>query len=406
MQADVAISGAGITGSALALALSRNGFSVLLFDAAPSSVRRSPGFDCRAYALSVSSCRLLQALGLADRLADRSQPIRSVVITDGRAGEGAGPVVLTFDAREIRLPSLGCMIEDKDLRPGLLDLVAEEPLIKHVSPAAVEDCEIGSAAALLKLADGGEHSAGLVVGCDGRNGRVARSVGTSRLEKDYGQSAVVCTIQHQTPHDGVARQFFMPTGPLAILPLPGNRSSIVWTETAADASRLVGLPEDAFMCDLRQRFGDFLGRLELASRRIAWPLSMSIAETLAEPRMVLAGESAHGLHPLAGQGLNVGLRDVAALTDVLSEARGRGEDFGSLAVLRRYQQWRRIDGTSLAMATTLFNSVFSNDSELMRAMRGAGMQILNIAPGMRRALIKEAAGLTGDLPKLMSGSAA
>ena len=160
------------------------------------------------------------------------------------------------------------------------------------------------------------------------------------------------------------------------------------------------------MRDLRQRFGDFLGRLELASRRFAWPLSMSIAETLAEPRLVLAGESAHGLHPLAGQGLNVGLRDVAALTDVLAEARGRGEDFGSLAVLRRYQQWRRIDGISLAMATTFFNSVFSNDSEIMRAMRGAGMQILNIAPRMRRALIMEAAGLTGDLPKLMSGSAA
>ena len=402
-DSDVAVCGGGIVGTSLALTLARAGFSVLLFDRSPRPAAGPTGVDARAFALSLSSCTLLESIGLSELLRDRGQRIRSVRISDGRAGEGPGPAVLEFDAGEIQSDSLGCMIGDGELRTGLAELAEAEPGIEVLAPSVVSDCRVDPSGAVLSLSSGREFSATAVAGCDGRSGPVARWIDPRRTEKDYGQSAIVCAVAHELPHDGIAHQFFMPPGPLAILPMPGRMSSIVWTESSDQASRLASLPEDAFMRELRPRFGDFLGALRLVGERLVWPLTLSLAETIAAPRAVLVGESAHGLHPLAGQGLNVGLRDVAALTEILVGARRRGEDFGSIEVLRRHQEGRRIDAASLAAATDFFNWIYSNDNDLLRAARGAGMILVGGMPWLRRALIRQAAGLSGSRPGPMPG---
>jgi 2-octaprenyl-6-methoxyphenol hydroxylase len=208
-------------------------------------------------------------------------------------------------------------------------------------------------------------------------------------------------VSHALPHDGIAHQFFMPSGPLAILPLTENRSSIVWSETTERAKAVMQLDDNGFLDALRPAFGSFLGDIALAGQRFTYPLSLSLAESFIAERIALVGDAAHGVHPIAGQGLNAGLRDVAALAQVLTEARARGEDIGGAQALARYQQWRRFDTATLALATDTFNRLFSNDNPLLRAARDVGMGLINQAPSLRRSFIREAAGLTGDLPALM-----
>ena len=250
-DSDVAVCGGGIVGTSLALTLARAGFSVLLFDRSPRPAAGPTGVDARAFALSLSSCTLLESIGLSELLRDRGQRIGSVRISDGRAGEGPGPAVLEFDAGEIQSDSLGCMIGDGELRAGLAELADAEPGIEVLAPSVVSDCRVDPSGAVLSLSSGREFSATAVAGCDGRSGPVAKWIDPRRTEKDYGQSAIVCAVAHELPHDGIAHQFFMPPGPLAILPMPGRMSSIVWTESSDQASRLASLPEDAFMRELR-----------------------------------------------------------------------------------------------------------------------------------------------------------
>jgi len=241
----------------------------------------------------------------------------------------------------------------------------------------------------------------VLVGCDGRRSGVADRAGIKRMGWTYDQTAVVCAVAHDLPHQGIAHQFFMPGGPLAILPLTDNRSSIVWSEQATKAEAMMALDDDDFLEALKPAFGSFLGDIALAGRRFSYPLGLSLARSFVAPRVALVGDAAHGVHPIAGQGLNAGLRDVAALADVLTEAKARGEDIGGAQVLERYQQWRRFDTATLAVATDTFNRLFSNDNPLLRAVRDVGMGLVNAAPSLRRGFIREAAGLTGDLPKLM-----
>ncbi len=405
IDADVAISGGGVVGTTLALALAGGGLSVLLLDKSTVRDRRSDEFDGRAYALSLSSCRILGSLGLSALLKESGQEFRSVCITDGRAGEGASPSVLRFDAGDLQDGPMATMIEDRFLRRALLDLVAAMPSICHRSPAEMSSFRTGPSDVQLRLESGENFTASMIAGCDGRNGPVARDFATSRVTRDYRQSALVCAVEHDLPHAGCACQFFMPTGPLAILPLPQNRSSIVWTDTTDNADRMMALSDEDFMQELRLRFGDFLGRLKLASRRYCWPLSLSLAETTAAERSVLVGDAALGLHPLAGQGLNLGLRDVASLAETLIHACRRGEDIGEAGVLRRYQDWRRLDLNSFAFATDFLNWIFSNDSEPLRQLRRAGMQFVNSTPMLRRSLVRHAAGIAGDIPTLANGRA-
>ena len=243
-----------------------------------------------------------------------------------------------------------------------------------------------------------------MVGADGRQSGVAARAGIRRLGHDYGQLALVAAVDHDLPHQGTAHQLFMPGGPLAILPLPGNRSSIVWSEQKAAAQAILALPEDAFLEVLRPRFGDFLGDIRLAGPRFSYPLSLSLAETYVAPRVALVGDAAHGVHPIAGQGLNLGLRDVAALAEVLTLARRRGEDIGTDPVLARYQAWRRPDATLLALGMDGVNALFSNANPLLRAARGLGLGVVDSLPPLRRRFMRQAAGLSlQPMPRLLAG---
>ena len=400
---DIAIAGGGLNGATLALALARAGFSVTLIDAADPESQTSDAFDGRSYALALSSQRLFAALGLWPGLADHAQPMLEIKVSDGRAGEGPSPFFMHFDHGEIEEGPMGYMVEDRHLRRALITAVQSDDRVTYLTGVRVTTQKPGESDIALTLSDGCEVSAGLLAGCDGRGSDTARRAGIKRLDLDYGQTALVCAVDHQRPHQGTAQQFFMPPGPLAILPLKGNRSSIVWTETTARASEIQALDSAGYLEALRPRFGDFLGDIGLSGTRFAYPLSLSLAHSFVGTRLVLAGDAAHGIHPIAGQGLNAGLRDVAALAEVLSTARRRGEDFSRADVLARYAQWRRFDTAALAMATDAVNRIFSNDNSLLRLGRDITMGVIGAVPGLRRGLIRLAAGLTGDVPRLMRG---
>lgn len=399
---DVLIAGGGLNGAALALALARAGLSVTVADPVPRDVRGDQGFDGRGYALALSSRRLLSAVGVWERIAEATQPILEIKVSDGRAGEGPSPFVLEFDHAEIEEGPMGHMAEDRVLRPALLNAMDETPGISQVA-AAVEHHQTGPAGVTAQLGTGDGIEARVLIAADGKTSPTAARAGIGRTGWAYGQTALVCAIEHERPHQGCAHQFFMPAGPLAILPLPGNRSSIVWTEETGRAEEINTLPDDAYLEVLRPRFGDFLGEIGLAGARFTYPLSLSLAERFAGDRLALIGDAAHAVHPIAGQGLNAGLKDVAALAEVLVEARRRGEDIGRSDVLERYQRWRRFDVHALALATDTFNRLFSNDNVLLRAGRDLGLGLVGQMPGLRRAFIREAAGLTGDLPRLSRG---
>lgn len=402
MDTDVVIAGGGLNGTALALALAQGGARVTLVDPLARQTRGAGGFDGRSYALNVGSRNLLTALGMWDRLAAQSQPIAQIKVSDGRAGEGPSPFVLGFDAAEIEEGPMGHMVEDRHLRPALLDAVAGAG-ITHLEGLRVTAQAVTGSHVTATLDDGTQIAARLLVGCDGRLSGVAQRAGIERSGRDYGQRAMVAAIGHARPHHGIAHQFFMPQGPLAILPLTGDRCSIVWTETATEAARIEALDSSAFLDHLRPRFGDFLGDIHLAGARYSYPLVLSVAQNLTAPRIALSGDAAHAVHPIAGQGLNAGLKDVATLAQVVVDAMRRGEDPGRADVLARYAQWRRFDVTTLALATDGFNRLFSNDNPLLRAIRDIGLGAVNAAAPLRRAFIREAAGLTGDRPRLLCG---
>ncbi|NOD99246.1 2-octaprenyl-6-methoxyphenyl hydroxylase [Ruegeria sp. HKCCD6228] len=400
---DILIVGGGLNGPALALALAQTGHSVTVIDALVEKVRRNAAFDGRAYALALASQRLLDAIGIWDRVAQHAQPMLEIKVTDGHAGTGPSPFFMHFDHAEIEEGPMGYMVEDRHLRRAFLDAMAEEPRITQVSGKSVVSQQADAASVTVTLDDGTTLGGSLLVGCDGRRSGTASRAGIKRTGWDYGQTALVCAIEHELPHNGIAHQFFMPPGPLAILPLTGNRSSIVWSERTDTAQHINALPEDDYVQVLRPRFGDFLGEISLAGDRFTYPLNLTIANSFISDRMALVGDAAHGMHPIAGQGLNAGLRDVGALAEVLTLAGRRGEDIGSLMVLERYQEWRRFDTASLAMATDIFNKLFSNDNPLLRLGRDIGMGVVGALPGLRRGFVREAAGLTGDLPKLLQG---
>jgi 2-octaprenyl-6-methoxyphenol hydroxylase len=400
---DVLIVGGGLNGPLLALALASGGVRSLVLDARPRAALERADFDGRAYALALSSRRMLAALGLWEGLRDHAEAILDIKVSDGRAGEGAAPFFLHFDHAEIEEGPMGHFLEDRFLRRALLAAVDAHPLTTLRPGALVVAQAPEPTRATVTLTDGSVLSARLLVGCDGRASATATRAGIGRIGRDYGQTALVATVAHERPHRGIAHQFFTPEGPLAILPLPGDRSSIVWTETAERAALIAGLDDADYLAVLRPRFGDFLGEIALVGGRYAYPLSLSLADSLVAPRLALAGDAAHGIHPLAGQGLNLGLRDVAALAEVVVDAHRRGLDIGAADVLEGYARWRRFDTVALAAATDGLNRLFSNDNPVLRLARDLGLGAVGRVPALRRAFIREAAGLTGDLPRLLVG---
>ncbi|MGR3702429.1 MAG: UbiH/UbiF/VisC/COQ6 family ubiquinone biosynthesis hydroxylase [Paracoccaceae bacterium] len=401
-DSDFLIVGGGLNGPLLALALARSGLTSTVIDAQPEARLAAEGFDGRSYALALASVRLLRRLDLWEGLEDRAQPMLEIKVSDGRAGEGPlSPFHLHFDHAEIEEGPMGHMVEDRHLRRAVLAAISDNPLISRLNGEAVVAQEAGAQGVAVTLSSGRQLTGRVLVGADGRRSGTAERAGITRSGWDYGQTALVCAIEHDLPHHGIAHQFFMPPGPLAILPLKGHRSSIVWSETHANAAAFHALSDEDYLTMLRPRFGDFLGEIRLAGARYTYPLNLTLANSFVGSRLALVGDAAHGVHPIAGQGLNAGLRDIAALAQVVTEARARGEDVASALVLARYQQWRRFDTTTLALATDLTNRVFASDNPLLRLGRDLGMGVVNAIPGLRRSFIREAAGLTGDLPDLM-----
>ena len=409
---DVIIAGAGMAGATLALALAHGGLTPLLIDPQPFELQLEPTFDGRSSAIAFSSFRAWDAVGVGDGLRPHAQRIEQILVTDGHsagaASPGPSPFFLRFDAAEIadRVQSepLGYMIENRRTRAGLSRAI-EAAQITVLAPAQIADAAFEAAGARVTLADGRTLSAPLVVGAEGRASPLRKWAGIETIGWGYGQSGVVATVRLERPHGGVAHEYFMPSGPFAILPLTENRASLVWTEKTLAADALRTARPEALLSLLRRRFGPFLGEVEVVGPTFVYPLSMQLAERLTAPRMALLGDAAHGIHPIAGQGLNLGLKDAAALAQVLVDAARLGEDIGSAPVLERYAAWRRFDNVSVAAAMEVFTRLFSNDIAPLRLARGLGMAAVNRIGVARRFFMQEAGGAVGDLPRLFRGEA-
>lgn len=406
---DVVIAGGGLTGPTLALALARAGWSVAIVDAEPLDVRTAPEFDGRASAISAANWRQWRALGVADRLAPLAQPISRILVTDGSApGPSAtapAPVFLSFGSDDLDAEPgepMGRMVENRHIRAALAGSL-KAAKVTSFAPSRIVSVAREGAAGQIGLADGKQLQAPLIVGSDGRRSMVREAAGIRTYGWDYAQSGVVATVELERDHEGVAHEYFLPGGPFAILPLTGKRASLVWSEQSRRARALVDCSADAFHAHLDRRFGSFLGSPRLIGHRMAFPLSLQMAEAMIAPRIALVGDAAHAVHPIAGQGLNMGLKDVAALAEVLVEARRLGEDYGSELVLERYARWRRFDAAGLAVATDIFTRLFSNDHPALRLVRGAGLAAVNRLEPLKRLFVREAAGLLGDTPRLLKG---
>jgi 2-octaprenyl-6-methoxyphenol hydroxylase len=412
-DADVIIAGAGMAGATLGLALASGGLSAILVDPAPFDTQLAPTFDGRSSAIAYSSYRQWRTLGLGPALDPHAQRIEQILVTDGRtpgAATGApSPFYLRFESSEIAGRTegepLGYLVENRRTRVALSEAVLANPALTVLAPFRVETVRTGPAGAEVTLSDGRTLRAPLVVGAEGRASVVRREMGIGTIAWDYPQSGVVATVKLERDHGGVAHEYFLPGGPFAILPLTEQRASLVWTEKRDRAEALRKARPEVFHAHLHRRFGEFLGHVETVGPTFVYPLSLLLAERMTAERAVLMGDAAHGVHPIAGQGLNLGLKDAAALAEVLVEAARVGEDLGAAVVLERYARWRRFDNTTLALGFDAFVHLFSNDNPLLRLARGAGMAVVNRIAPARKFFMHEAGGATGDLPRLLRGQA-
>jgi len=387
---DIAIAGGGPVGLTLALALARKGFDVVVADAAPP-----PGegpADTRAYFIAYGCWRIFRALGLEGPLLGDAEPVTQVD-AEGRVGG------ISFIAEDSGEPVLGYMVEAGSLAEVLHTAVATEKGLTLLSRARIESVTFGDPCAVLKLANG-EVRATLVIGCDGARSLVRRQAGLRFEGHDYDAAAVSTTVHLAKPHNGVARQVFLPNGPMAVLPLRGDRANLIWTEKAAVASALVDLEPRGFELELTKRAGDFIPGAKLAGQRITFPISLHIAERFEGPRVALAGDAAHVIHPLAGQGLNLGLKDIAALVDVIQQASRAGLDIGAVGALAPYTRWRRGDVVATAAAMEGFARTFTSALRV-RLAAGAAMALAGAIPPARKLFAREAGGDLGDMPTLM-----
>jgi 2-octaprenyl-6-methoxyphenol hydroxylase len=410
---DVFISGGGPAGQTLALALAQAGARVAMADAQSPSTTLAPHFDGRAFAIAFANMRMWKALGVGEALIPHAQPIEKILVTDGRAtnaprGGGVALSHLFFDREEIAPGDsgepLGYMLENRYIRLALDKAVRErDDLIRYLAPMKVESFEVSPSGVAVRLANGEEIVADLLVGADGRKSFVRQSLDIATVGWPYPVTAIVATVRHERPHGGIAHELFLPAGPFAILPLTGDRANIVWAERHDVAETILAFSEQDFLAELRTRFGDFLGAVSLEGPRFGYPLSLQLAEKMIAPRAALVADAAHGIHPIAGQGLNIGLKDVAALAECVADSLSLGLDAADPAGLERYQRWRRIDNVAMAAATDVFDRLFSNDRPILRLGRRAGLAAVNAIGPARRFFMRTAGGAGGELPKLLKG---
>jgi 2-octaprenyl-6-methoxyphenol hydroxylase len=406
---DIAICGAGLNGLAAALALggpgNRTPLKVALVDARDPALSRQAGFDGRASAITQAARRMFEAMEVWDAIAPHAEPMREIIVTDGKT-DGPRPALLNFGAEYQPGGPSAYMVENRHLLSALYEAVKATPQISFKTRHKVERFSFTGPQAELQLASGETVAARLCVAADGRNSPARQAAGIETIGWAYGQSGIVTTVSHDAPHGGRAEEHFLPSGPFAILPLPGNMSSLVWTEDNAEADRLVALDDEAFLAELKRRFGVHLGEVRLAGPRQAWPLGLFIAKSLTAPRLALLGDAAHVVHPIAGLGFNLGLRDAAALADAVMGQFRLGLDPGGPQVLAAYERWRKLDTMMVAATTDGLNRLFSNDIEALRFIRDAGLSVVERVDPLKRFFMREAAGLSGNLPRLMTGEPA
>ncbi len=408
MQRDVVIVGGGLAGGLAALALARAGLGVAVIDAQDPRTLRDAAFDGRTTALAYASARLIRRLGLWPAIDAGAEPILDILVTDGRArgrfSDGAvSPYHLHFDSRELATGEpLGFIVENRALRNVIFDKIAATPAIALLASHRVERVVFDGARIEARLAGGETIEAPLVIAADGKDSALRTETGIKVNKWSYPQTGIVATVAHALPHKGVAHEFFLPSGPFAILPMTENRSSLVWTERKDAAPAFLALDDEAFTFEIASRFGEFLGDVRLVGPRWSYPLSFHLSQRFVAPRLALIGDAARAIHPIAGQGFNLGVKDIAALADVLEEAAGLGLDIGHLSVLERYQRWRRFDSASLALGTDALDRLFSNDFPPLRAARDIGMGAVGKIPPLRRFFMRQAGADLGRLPPLMA----
>ncbi|MEJ8474903.1 ubiquinone biosynthesis hydroxylase [Roseibium sp. H3510] len=398
---DVAIAGGGYVGLSLALALKKGDalMKVVVIDPKPMEIL---GKDPRASAIAAAAGLMLEQLGVWSQIKDQAQPINEMIVTDSKLRDVVRPVFLTFGGETPDGEPFAHMMPNGAMLPALYE-AARDLGVEFAAPDSASTFRSTPDQVRVELASGKAITTKLLVAADGVRSKLRDLAGIRTNHWDYGQSGIVTTVKHERPHNGRAEEHFLPAGPFAILPLTGNRSSLVWTERTDDAKRLVESDEFTFELELERRFGHHLGKLELDGARNAYPLGLTLARDFIKPRFALAGDAAHGIHPIAGQGLNMGFKDAAALAEVLVEARRLGQDVGSFDVLERYQRWRRFDAFQMGVVTDVLNRLFSNDNDILRAARSFGLGVVDRMPGLKSKFIKEAAGFAGPAPKLLSG---
>lgn len=400
---EVVIAGGGMVGLALGLALAKSGVETAVVDGLDPAHVLDAKFDGRVSSFAAASRRMLEALGLWPHLADVAQPILDIVVGDGSVKDGASAALLHFDHREMGDQPLAHMIENRHFRMALQREIANTPALTLMAPQKVLMATLGRASIEVLLGDGRRLDAALCIAADGRDSPLREAMGIKTIGWAYAQTGIVATIAHERPHGGMAQELFLPSGPFAILPMAGNRSSIVWTERSTQAPAFLNLDDDAFVREVGQRFGDQWGALSVAGPRWSYPLSMHLALSYMGPRFALAGDAAHSVHPIAGQGLNLGLRDAAALAEVVIEAKRLGLDIGSEAVLARYQSWRRFDNALFTASMDGLNRLFSNDIAPIAMARRFGMDVVDSITPLKRFFMRQAGGEGGEVPRLMRG---
>lgn len=403
LKADIVISGGSYAGLTLALALAKTlgtDVSITVIDrlSAPTGQR-----DVRASAISAGPRHMLEALGVWPMVQDEAQDVLEILLTDSPLEAGVRPVLLTYDNTLDNGEPASCILPNQALAAALEKAVEAEPAIQRLRPAEATGFTDGDPFIGVHLADGRSIETGLLVAADGRRSRLREAAGIKCVGWSYDQIGIVTQVEHELPHKGRAIQHFLPGGPFAILPLRGNRSCITWSEDAARARDILAYDDNAFLAEVDRRFAGRYGSLKLSGPRASWPLEMHLARRYVAPRFALVGDAAHGVHPIAGQGLNLAFRDVAALTEAVADAVRIGLLPGDTSVLERYETWRRFDSGLSAATFDALNRLFSTDATLVRSAREAGLALVDRIPALKRAFVSEAAGLSGEVPRLLRG---
>lgn len=399
-RTDIIITGGGMVGMSMAIAMARLGLHVTILEKTAMPAQLEPSFDGRVSAIALGSVNLLRHIGAWDGMLPYAEPICDIRVSDGDT-----PCFVHYDHHDIGDEPFGYIIENRYIRHALHEAAATLPTLTIIERATISSFASDNASARVTLADGREFSAALVLAADGKHSTIREFAGIKVLSRDYKQTAIVATIAHSKPHHGLAQERFLPAGPFAVLPMTDQRSSLVWVESRDRVQLYLDLPKEECEQEITERVGDYLGTITLAGERFAYPLSLSHANTYVAARLALIGDAAHGIHPIAGQGVNLGFRDVAALEELIRKQKDVGGDLGAESVLAHYQRWRRFDNVSMMGVTDGLNQLFCSSLLPIKTARGLGMWAVNKMPPLKRFFMKHAMGLVGDVPEAMKGAA-